>query len=105
MEAQAATYMLYMSMRTSHLLIHPLYLQPHKYKDQSLVLVPNNYHVLSFLEIIPHIHENMMLPKLDVFVTLTNDGHSMDKREKHWSMIVHGGGTKHVRIEEDTTSG
>lgn len=37
-----------------------------------------NYQVLSFLGTILHIHENMMLPKLDVFVTLRNDGPSMD---------------------------
>jgi hypothetical protein len=29
-------------MRTSHLLLHPLLLQPHKCKDRSLELVPNN---------------------------------------------------------------
>jgi hypothetical protein len=29
----------------------------------------------------------------------------MDKRDKHWSMIMHGDGSKHVEIEEDTTSG
>ncbi|KAK1664569.1 hypothetical protein QYE76_052728 [Lolium multiflorum] len=59
----------------------PLYLQPHKYKDQSLELVPNN-------------------------LTIRNDGPSMDERDKHWSMITHeGDGSKHVRIEEDATSG
>ncbi|KAK1628177.1 hypothetical protein QYE76_002492 [Lolium multiflorum] len=58
-------------MRTSHLLIQPLYLQPHKYKDQSLELVPNN-------------------------LTIRNDGPSMDEEDKHWSMITHGGdGSKH----------
>ena len=40
----------------------------------------------------------------DVFVTLRNDGPSMDKRDKLWSMIVHGDGSKHVRIEEDVSS-
>ncbi|KAK1602109.1 hypothetical protein QYE76_017152 [Lolium multiflorum] len=68
-------------MRTSHLLIQPLYLQPHKYKDQSLELVPNN-------------------------LTIRNDGPSMDEENKHWSMITHGGdGSKHLRIEDDATSG
>ncbi|KAK1608008.1 hypothetical protein QYE76_031681 [Lolium multiflorum] len=67
-------------MRTSHLLIQPLYLQPHKYKDQSLELVPNN-------------------------LTIRNDGPSMDEENKHWSMITHGGdGSKHLRIEDDATS-
>jgi hypothetical protein len=47
----------------------------------------------------------MMLPKSDMFVTLRNDGPSMDGRDKHWSMIVHGDGSKHLRMEEDATSG
>jgi hypothetical protein len=45
----------------------------------------------------------MMLPKSEVFVTLSNDGPRMSDRDKHWSMIVHGDGNKHVRIEEDAT--
>jgi hypothetical protein len=45
-----------------------------------------------------------MLPKLDAFVTLRNDGPNMDEREKHLNMIMHGDGIKHVRIEEDATS-
>jgi hypothetical protein len=64
-----------------------------------------NYQVLSFLETLSHIHENMMLPKSDMFVTLRNDGPSMDERNKHWSMIVHRDGSKRLRIEEDATSG
>ncbi|KAK1697712.1 hypothetical protein QYE76_014409 [Lolium multiflorum] len=53
--------------------------QPHKYKDQSLELVPNN-------------------------LTIRNDGPSMDEEDKHWSMITHGGdGSKHLRIEDDVT--
>jgi hypothetical protein len=47
----------------------------------------------------------MMLPKSDVFVTLRNDGPSMDERDKHWSMIVNGDGSQRVRIEDDATSG
>jgi hypothetical protein len=47
----------------------------------------------------------MMLPKLDVFVILRNDGPKMDERYKHWSMIMHGDGNKRLRIEEDATSG
>jgi hypothetical protein len=35
-------------MRTSHLLIQPIYLQPHKYKDRSLELVPNNLTIRYF---------------------------------------------------------
>ncbi|KAK1617425.1 hypothetical protein QYE76_022942 [Lolium multiflorum] len=42
----------------------------------------------------------------DMFVTLRNDGPSMDEENKHWSMITHGGdGSKHLRIEDDATSG
>ena len=33
-----------------------------------------NQQVLSFLQATPTIHENMMLPKVDVFVSLRNDG-------------------------------
>jgi hypothetical protein len=42
-----------------------------------------NYYVLSFLETLSYIHENMMLLKSDVFVTLRNNGPSMDERDKH----------------------
>jgi hypothetical protein len=64
-----------------------------------------NYQVLSILGTIPNIHENMMLPKLDVFMLLKNDGPSMDERDKHWSMIMHGDdGSNRVRIQDDATS-
>jgi hypothetical protein len=64
-----------------------------------------NYQVFSFLGTIPNIHENMMLPKSDVFMLLRNDGPSMDERDKHWSMIMHGDdGSNRVRIQDDTTS-
>jgi hypothetical protein len=29
----------------------------------------------------------------------------MDERDKHWSMIMHGDGSKRLWIEEDATSG
>ena len=32
----------------------------------------------------------MMLPKLDTFVSLMNEGPSMDKKDGHWSGIKHG---------------
>jgi hypothetical protein len=47
----------------------------------------------------------MMLLKSDMFVTLRNDGPSMDERDKHWSMIMHGDSSKRLRMEEDATSG
>ena len=34
----------------------------------------------------------MMLPKLDTFVLLRNEGPSMDKKDGHWSGIKHGEG-------------
>jgi hypothetical protein len=64
-----------------------------------------NYQVLLFLETLSHIHENMMLPKSDMFVTFRNDGPSMDERDNHWSMIMHGDGSKCLRMEEVATSG
>ena len=32
----------------------------------------------------------MMLPKLDTFFLLTNEGPSLDKKDEHWSKIKHG---------------
>ena len=32
----------------------------------------------------------MMLPNLDTFVFLTNEGPSLDKKDDHWSKIKHG---------------
>jgi hypothetical protein len=55
-----------------------------------------NYQVLSFLGTVPNIHENMMLPISDVLVLLRNDGLSMDERDKHWSMVIHGEDNKHM---------
>jgi hypothetical protein len=47
----------------------------------------------------------MMLPKSDVFMLLRNDGPSMDERDKHWSMIMHGDdGSNRVRIQDDAAS-
>ena len=43
-----------------------------------------------------------MLPKSDVFMLLRNEGPSVDE---YWSMIVHGDGSKRLRIEEDATGG
>ena len=46
----------------------------------------------------------MMMPKSDVFMLLRNNGPSMDEKDKHWSMIMHGDGSKLVRIQDDATS-
>ena len=48
-----------------------------------------NYQVLSFLGNDSNVHEIMMLPKLDTFVLLTNEGPSLEKDE-HWSKNTHG---------------
>ena len=48
-----------------------------------------NYQVLLFLGNDSNVHENMMLPKLDKFVLLTNEGPGMDKRDEHWSKTKH----------------
>uniref|UniRef100_N1R324 Uncharacterized protein n=1 Tax=Aegilops tauschii TaxID=37682 RepID=N1R324_AEGTA len=45
--------------------------------------------VLSFLGNDSNVHENMMLPKLDTFVLLTNEGPGLEKDE-HWSKNKHG---------------
>ena len=49
-----------------------------------------NYQVLSFLGNDSNIHENMMLPKLDTFVLLKNEGPSLDKKDEPWSKFKHG---------------
>jgi hypothetical protein len=46
----------------------------------------------------------MMTPKSEVFVTLRKYEPSMDERDKHWSMNMHGDGSQHERIEEDAPS-
>ena len=46
--------------------------------------------VILFLRANPNIHENMILPKVGVFVSLRNDGPSMDEKDKLWSMYVDG---------------
>ena len=48
-----------------------------------------NYQVLSFLGNDSNVHEIMMLPKLDTFILLTNEGPSLEKDE-HWSKNKHG---------------
>ena len=49
-----------------------------------------NYQVLSFVGNGSNVHENVMLPTLDTFVLLTNEGPSLDKNDEHWSKIKHG---------------
>ena len=49
-----------------------------------------NYQVLSFLGNDSNVHENMMLPKLDTFVLLTNEGPSLDKNDEPWNKFKRG---------------
>jgi hypothetical protein len=59
-----------------------------------------NYQVLSFLGTLSNTHENMMLPKSDVFMLLRNNGPSMDK-DNQWIMMMHEDDVKLARIEDD----
>ena len=47
-----------------------------------------------------------MLPKVDVFVSLRNDGPSMDERDQLWSMYVDTDGSRSATDgAEDATKG
>ena len=48
-----------------------------------------NYQVHSFLGNISNVHETVMLPNFDIFVLVTVEAPSMDKKNEHWSMIKH----------------
>src|ERR1041384_8234723 len=48
-----------------------------------------NYQVLSFLVNVFNVHVNMILRNVDIFLLLTNEGPSMDKKDEHWSMFKH----------------
>ena len=63
-----------------------------------------NYQVLSFLGNDSNVHENMMLPKLDTFVLLTNEGPGKDKRDEHWSKTKHGDDGKREGNKNGVTS-
>ena len=49
-----------------------------------------NYQVFSFLGNPSNVYGHVMLPKLDTFVLLMNEGPNVDKRDAHWSGIKHG---------------
>jgi hypothetical protein len=63
-----------------------------------------NYQVPLFVGTLPNNHENMMLPKSNVFMIFRNDETSMDEKVKHWNMIVHGDGSGFARIRDDDAS-
>ena len=46
----------------------------------------------------------MILPKLDTFVLLTNEGPGMDKRDEHWSKNKHGVDGMHKGNKNGVTS-
>src|SRR3954470_7543623 len=48
-----------------------------------------NYQVLSFLGNVSNVHVNTILTNVDIFMLLTNEGPSMDKKDEHWSMFKH----------------
>ena len=52
--------------------------------------MPIKLQVLLFLGNDSNVHENMMPPKLDTFVFLTNEGPSLDKKDEHWSKFKRG---------------
>ena len=62
------------------------------------------YHALLFLGNESNVHENIMLPKLDTFVLLTNEGPGMDKREEHWSKTKHGDDAMRKGIQNRVTT-
>ena len=49
-----------------------------------------NYQVLLFLGKDSNVHANMMLPKLDTFVFLTNEGPNLDNKDEPWIKFKHG---------------
>ena len=63
-----------------------------------------NYHVLSFLGNDSNVHENMMLPKLDTFVLLTNEGPSLDKKDEPWINFKHGDDGMRKGVKNGVTS-
>ena len=63
-----------------------------------------NYQVLSFLGNDSNVHEIMMLPKLDTFVLLTNEGPSLDKKDEPWSKFKHGDDGMQKGIKSGVTS-
>ena len=63
-----------------------------------------NYQVLPFLGNDSNVHENMMLPKLDTFVLLTNEGPSLDKKDETWSKFKHGDDGMRKGIKNGVTS-
>src|ERR1043165_3069931 len=64
-----------------------------------------NYQVLSFLANPSNVHEHIMLPKVDTFVCLMNEGPSMDKKDGHWSGIKHGEGGARTGQDNGASSG
>ena len=82
----------------------PLHLEAQQRLQEEGCVVDINYQVLSFLGNDSNVHENMMLPKLDTFVVLTNEGPGMDKRDEYWSKTKHEDDGMHKGIQNGVTS-
>ena len=63
-----------------------------------------NYQVHLFLGNDSNVHENMMLPKLDTFVLLTNEGPSLDKKDEPWNKFKRGDDGMRRGIQNGVTS-
>ena len=63
-----------------------------------------NYQVLSFLGNDSNFYENMMLPKLDTFILLTNEGPSLDKKDEPWNKFKRGDDGMRKGIKNGVTS-
>ena len=63
-----------------------------------------NYQVLPFLGNDSNVHGNMMLPKLDTFVLLRNEGPSLDKKDEPWCNFKHGDDIMRKGIKNGVTS-
>ena len=63
-----------------------------------------NYQVLLFHGNDSHVHENMMLPKLDTFVLLANEGPSLDKEDEPGNKFKHGDDGMRKGIKNRVTS-
>ena len=49
-------------------------------------------------------HKNMMLPKLDTFVLLTNEGPSLDRKDEPWNKFKPGDDGMRKGIQNRVTS-
>ena len=91
-------------MRKSIPLLHPQPLLLHILDQFIARACQLNYQVLLFLGNYSNVHENMILPKLDTFVLLTNEGPSLDKKDEPWNKFKHGDDGMRKGIKNGVTS-